>query len=221
MNLTIKLLIILAVVILLFYLIWRFWLTRRGKNEKFTKIENDSSQDQELGYKGIVLFDIDGTLTTGTENFKVVQYFIDNNYAVGVTTAGSIYNKENLSSWEWMPSNLYTFIANNQFISFNNVGSSVLCGEYNPTIFEKHKFSLPNMEGKQGMGYQIGWAKGLTLLETGLKFGITNYKKMILIDNDPQFLEGAELFNNEFVLIPGGLPASMETMSLKNIMTYF
>ena len=60
-------------------------------------------------YKGLVLFDIDDTLTTGLDNYNVVQYCIDEGWAVGICTAGSIYNMDNLKKYpynRWMPSNL-------------------------------------------------------------------------------------------------------------------
>tara|TARA_A100001011_G_scaffold400833_1_gene519562 strand:- start:529 stop:1191 length:663 start_codon:yes stop_codon:yes gene_type:complete len=218
MSHIINLLIILFIVLLIIFIIWFFWYRRNNKNETFSELKN--IEEVEFGYKGIVLFDVDGTLTTGNENYKVVDHFIKNNYVVGIVTAGSIYNKENLSTWEWMPNNLYTFISDNKFVSFNNVASSILCGEYNPTQYEMNKLKIPIIEGKQSMGYQIGWDKGFSLMECALKFGIINPKKMILIDNDPYFLDGAKLFNQEFILIPGGKPAAMDNLKLENLLSY-
>ena len=44
-------------------------------------------------YEGLILFDIDGTLTVNSkeQNYEIVDYCLNKNFAVGVTTAGSIY----------------------------------------------------------------------------------------------------------------------------------
>ena len=44
---------------------------------------------------------------------------------------------------------------------------------------------------------------------------------MILVDNDPMFLEGARMFSNKFLLIPGGKPAINENLKLENIFRVF
>ena len=92
----------------------------------FTKMNN---------YKGVVLFDIDGTLTTGLENEKVVQYFLDKGYAVGISTSGSLYTTENLKNFSWMPNNLYNFMEKTNFNTFNNVMSNIVIGKYNPFVY--------------------------------------------------------------------------------------
>lgn len=163
-------------------------------------------------YKGIVLFDIDGTLTTGLENEKVVQYFIDRKYAVGISTAGAMYHPSNLMSFNWMPKNLYQWMEKHNFNTFNNVGSYILCGVYNPEAFnaieERNDLDLYNM---------LGWRKGLTLSKTAQLYGITNPKKMILLDNDPSYIRGLSLYNPKFNIICAGKPCSNNHMGLHTI----
>ena len=86
-------------------------------------------------YSGLVLFDIDGTLSDGTENYAVVQYFLDRNYTVGISTAGSIYTPNNIKNYKWMPTNLYNFMLKHNFDTFNNVSSNIICGKYNQNIY--------------------------------------------------------------------------------------
>ena len=50
-------------------------------------------------YKGLCLFDIDGTLTTGYDNEKSVDICLKAGYAVGISTAGSMYHPNNLLSF--------------------------------------------------------------------------------------------------------------------------
>ena len=47
-------------------------------------------------YKGLILFDIDGTLTKKKENYDIVQYCIDKGWAVGICTANPGYRMDNL-----------------------------------------------------------------------------------------------------------------------------
>ena len=164
-------------------------------------------------YNGIVLFDIDGTLTTGFENEKVVQYFLDRNYAVGISTAGSIYHPSNLMDFPWMPKNLYDWMEKHSFNTFNNVGSYILCGVYNPEAFnninERNDLDLYNM---------LGWRKGLTLMSTAQLYGITDPRKMILLDNDPSYIRGLRLYNPKFNIICAGKPCSQNHMGMHTIL---
>ena len=163
-------------------------------------------------YEGIVLFDIDGTLTTGLANEKVVQYFIDRKYAVGISTAGSIYHPTNLMTFDWMPRNLYQWMEKHNFNTFNNVGSYILCGVYNPEAFndigERNDLDLYNI---------LGWRKGLTLSKTAQMYGITNPEKMILLDNDPSYIRGLSLYNPKFNIICAGKPCSNNHMGMHTI----
>ena len=116
-------------------------------------------------YNGLVLFDIDGTLTHGTENEKVVQFFLDRNFAVGITTAGSMYTPDNLLQYSWMPENLYYFMLENNFDSFNNVGSMILCGRYNKNVYNNSiSRLLPFIEDTRTL---MGAYKGVSLEKNG------------------------------------------------------
>lgn len=168
-------------------------------------LKKDSGKE----YKGIVLFDIDGTLSTGLQNEKVVQYFIDRKYAVGISTAGAMYHPSNLLEFAWMPMNLYNWMEQHNFNTFNNVGSGILCGQYKPEAFnERNDLDLYNM---------LGWRKGLTLSKTSELYGITDPKKMILLDNDPSYIKGLSLYNPNFNVICAGKPCSDNHMSMSTI----
>lgn len=197
--------IIVGILLLLLLLCWFLF----KKQEKYPIIEN------KFKYKGIVLFDIDGTLTTGFENEKVVQYFIDRNYVVGISTAGSMYHPDNLLNFSWMPKNLYYWMEKHNFDTFNNVMSGILCGEYNPEAFNdnirRNDLDIYNM---------LGWRKGLTLEMTAKKYGISNPKEMFLLDNDPSYLRGLSLYNPYFNLICAGKPCSKYHMGMHSILPY-
>jgi len=169
-------------------------------------------------YNGLVLFDIDGTLTTGTQNEEVVQYFLDRNYAVGITTAGTMYHPCNLLYFSWMPRNLYFFMVQNNFDTFSNVGSGILCGDYNLEVYDNNTFHLLFLI--DDFRTLLGAYKGVSLETTGLLYEITDPKKIILIDNDPYYLKGASIYNNNFVLVSGGKPASAENLSMHTIYNY-
>ena len=197
MNTVLNLLLIICLIILAYYLL-------NNNFECFTKMNN---------YKGLVLFDIDGTLTTGLENKKVVQYFLDNNYAVGITTAGSVYTPENVKNFDWMPDNLYNFMKENNFNTFNNVMSGIVAGKYNPSVYK-----IPfNMD--QHMG--LGWKKAKSMEKTAQQFNITDPSKIILLDNDPLFLIGVLEYNKKYTVIPAGEPADKYQLSMETIDNYF
>ena len=81
----------------------------------------ESYEESDSQFKGMCLFDIDDTLTTGTENEKVVQLCIDSGYAVGISTANPFYTPQTVRFFKWMPSNLYNFMLEHNFDTFNNV----------------------------------------------------------------------------------------------------
>ena len=209
-----KIFLIILCLILGGIIIWKIFVCKKDKYN----VKKKEKIKEEIKFEGLVLFDIDGTLTTGKENYKVVQYFLDKGYAVGVTTAGSIYTPENISKFEWMPNNLLNFLIMNQYNTFNNVVNKILCGVYRPDLYDLHMHNIPS--NAQISNY-YGWAKALTLKESGYKYGIIDESKLILIDNDPGFIEGVKMYNKKMITIPGGLPASNETLNLENIINYF
>ena len=165
-------------------------------------------------YNGLVLFDIDGTLTTGTENESVVQYFLDRGYAVGISTAGAMYNPKNIMNFPWMPKNLWFFMVRNNFDTFNNVMSNILCGKFDPSTYNANmdNVSISNI---------LGWKKGLSMKKTAEIYNITNPKQIILLDNDPDYISGVKYYNPNFSVICAGKPCSNENLSMKTIYQYF
>ncbi len=153
-------------------------------------------------YKGLCLFDIDGTLTTGKENEKVVQYCIDKGYAVGIATAGAMYNPGNLMSFKWMPKNLYEFMSKNKFDTFNNVASGVLQGVHNSAAYTNTLSTKPHNI------FWPGWFKGVALERTGKAYGITDANNLFLFDNDPSFLTGVRYYNSDLRVVCSGMPCN-------------
>jgi hypothetical protein len=158
-------------------------------------------------WTGLCLFDIDGTLTTGTDNKRSIDICLQAGYAVGITTAGAMYTPENLLSFSWMPRNLYLFMKHHGFITFNNVASGVLSGKYNPAAYQDIK-DLFN-----GQHVMWGVLKGRSLINTAKLYDITNPKQMILFDNDPGFLKGLSIYNPEIVGVCAGKPCMQSGMT--------
>ncbi len=164
-------------------------------------------------YKGLVLFDIDGTLNSNTaqNNYLIVQACIDNSFAVGICTAGSVYSMENLLSYNWMPKNLYDFIIKEDKITFNNVGSKILLGKPN-------ELSYSNLSNQHP-----GFLKGFALEKTGKALGITNPKYMILCDDDSGFIQNFLEYNPDLTVVCsgvscGGFGARLNIDDVKNAM---
>jgi hypothetical protein len=143
-----------------------------------------------LQYKGLILFDIDGTLTVnGQDNEEIVQACIDSDFAVGICTAGSVYTMQNLLSYPWMPRNLYNFINKHNDITFNNVAGGVLMGKLNPNSYLK----LPN--------HHPGYLKGFAMVETGKALGITKPECIILCDDQESYLQHALKYNSRLNVV--------------------
>lgn len=164
-------------------------------------------------YKGLVLFDIDGTLTSNNafDNYSIVQACIDNSFAVGICTAGSVYSMENILSYNWMPRNLYDFILKEDKITFNNVGSKILLGKPNELSYSKLSNQHP------------GFLKGFALEKTANAFGITNPKCMILCDDDIGFIQHFSQYNPNLNVVCsgvscGGLGVRLNIDDVKNAM---
>ena len=188
---------IISIVILTCYLL-------NNKLSYFTRMNN---------YQGIVLFDIDGTLTTGSENEKVVQYFLNKGYAVGISTSGSLYTPENLKDFDWMPDNLYNFMKKNNFNTFNNVGSDIVIGKYNPSAY-KIPFRMNNH-------LAFGWKKAISMAKTAQLYRITNPANIVLLDNDPIFIMGVNAYNSDYTTICAGEPCINKPLSMATIEQYY
>ena len=173
-------------ILLLFLIITLFC-----KNEHFKK------------YNGLVLFDIDGTLTPNSANynFLIVQTCIDKNFAVGICTANNRYSMENLLTFDWMPTNLYNFICKERNITFNNVGSQVLMGKTGKKYYSKLLHQHP------------GYLKGFALEKTANILGITNHNCMILCDDDQTYIEYALKYKSNINIVNCGI----ERLSIQNL----
>jgi hypothetical protein len=176
----------------------------------FEKLEYFTTQ-----YEGLILFDIDGTLTTNSkeDNHDIVNFCLTNNYAVGISTAGSIYSMNNLLTYPWMPKNLYDFIIDNNNVTFNNVRSHILCGRYNYEPFGKiygnvnQKFDLT----------KFGYAKAFTMLKTAEALNIKDPTKLILVDDSLAFLQGYRNFNKNYNFVDCSKGLSLDKIKQKLI----
>lgn len=168
-------------------------------------------------YDGLVLFDIDGTLTTGKENSKVVQYFLDKNWAVGICTAGSMYKISNLNTFSWMPKNLYDFIIETEGVTFNNVISKILCGKSDKTSYNK-AYELAKQKDINPY-LHIGYLKGFALETTAKKLNITESSKTILFDDLNNYIAGVNKYNNNLTVICAGEDCKGE-LTIDNIVRY-
>jgi hypothetical protein len=149
-------------------------------------------------FKGICLFDIDDTLTTGTENDKVVDECIKAGYAVGISTANPSYFPHTVRFFKWMPSNLYDFMEQHKFDTFNNVSSFYLNGKMNKDAYKEIDSYLPENINI------YGWRKGFTLMSTASLYGITDTKKMILFDDNREYINGIKAFNGNVNVVCSG-----------------
>ena len=140
--------------------------------------------DNKKKFKGLCLFDIDGTLTTGIDNSKSIDICLNNDWAVGISTAGAMYKPENLMSFSWMPLNLFKFMKKYNFVTFNNVARGIYAGKYSSII--KTQSNLDKMGHKKW-----GILKGYSLIESAKYLNLEiNKENLILFDNDPLFLKG-------------------------------
>ena len=170
-------------------------------DNKYTPIEApipDSPPVMSNNYKGLCIFDIDGTLTMNTsdENEILVNYALDKGYAVGICTAGSVYNRNNLLSYDWMPRNLYDFMEKINFVTFNNVASGILAGKDGKQYYDQI-----------GYLHHINWGykKGLALEVTAYVVGVKD-SEVIMFDNDPFFIAGITRYNPNYKVICVGEP---------------
>jgi hypothetical protein len=103
----------------------------------------------------------------------------------------------------------------NKFNSFNNVGSMVLCGEYNETTYNNETYYLRYFIKE--LKIILGIYKGVSLEKTASLYEITDPKNIILFDNDQYYLWGAYMYNKTYTLVPAGIPASSNNLSLQTI----
>lgn len=162
------------------------------------KSHNSGGSGGPGSWKGLVLFDIDGTLTpqTNKNNTAVVQACLDAGYAVGVCTAGSGYTPQNVINYDWMPQNLYSFMSDRNFDTFNDVGNGYLNGKMNQATYDALKIPSSLTGGKV-----VGYKKGFALATTGKIYGIGSDNCMLLCDDDPNYRAGASAYNPHFTIV--------------------
>ena len=166
--------------------------TNRNTSRRISRKITPTFGRKKSQFNGLILFDIDGTLTphTAVYNEAIVDYCLKMNWAVGICTAGPIYSMQNLLDFPWMPLNLFRFISEHDDITFNNVISGYLCGK--STLFE---YTDNDRKAPFGVN-KVGYRKGLALVETGKILEIYDSTKLALCDDLELFLTGVKTFNN-------------------------
>jgi len=170
-------------------------------------------------YNGIILFDIDGTLSSNSResNSNSVQLCLDNGYEVGIATAGPGYTVHNIKNMHWMPKNLYNAMEKNNFITFNNVGSNILMGK------NTHEYSLLNINNKYKWGFYKALAMERILRFYSEKDKIKAGSQIVLFDNDENYIEGVRKFpSKNIAAICAGFPCRKNRKCLESeVKKYF
>ena len=174
------------------------WLIYRGdQTDKF----KESIYPEYKKYKGLCLFDVDGTLTSCSreENELAVEQCLKAGYAVGINTAGAVYTTDNIIGYDnWMPRNLYNFMEKHNFDTFNNVASKLLQGCLNEKAYR-------DASKKCSKNMLPGYLKGFALEKTAHAYGITDPSKMIIFDDLEWFIQGIKQYNDKLVCVCAGL----------------
>jgi hypothetical protein len=175
--------IILSIVLFVIVLLTSIWY-----DEKYTYPINKVQK--------VILFDIDGTLTDQPEyeNEQIIEFCLVNDIAVGVCTAGGVYQPNNIDRFDWCPKNLYKYMKDTDFVTFNNVGEGgqLLLGKPAAKLYSNAMSQIPPNTNP------YGWMKGFVMFKTLEHFNIKNNKNVILLDNDKHYLNGVKKFNNSY-----------------------
>lgn len=175
-------------------LLWYFQPWKKNITSQKILLENT----MDYTFPGLVLIDIDDTLTTGNDNENVVQTVLNRGWAVGICTANSSYTMDNIKNRSWMPKNLWNFIRKHNDITFNNVGSGFLMGKNQMAVYKRLYTQTPS-------GTDVyGFRKGFALEQTGKALGIKNPKCMILCDDLTPFIQAVKKYNPNLVTICSG-----------------
>ena len=146
--------------------------------------------------RGICFFDIDGTLTEGNQNHMIVETCLNRGYMVGVITAGAMYNRNNLKTFSWMPNNLYQYMLDRDFATFNNVNDDVVMGQYIPNAF--------NQIDRENTGSNFyGWRKGYTAVLTAKAYGIEP-NDVYIFDDLVDYIHGMKRYDSKLNVICSG-----------------
>ena len=159
----------------------------------------------------LVVFDIDGTLTLGYENGLIVDALLKKGYILGMCTAGSLYNPTNLSTFKWMPMNLYTYLKNINFETFSNVANRVL-GEHNRSDL----YTLYMAPNDISAMKQVGWYKGVFLSEMGKLQGVKP-ENVYIIDDSVDFIAGIKMFNPSINTICVGRECGQQVLNMDSV----
>jgi hypothetical protein len=175
--------------------------------------------------KGLVLFDIDGTLTpdtSGRKNALVVEACLRRNFAVGVCTAGAVYTMDNLGTYSWMPELLYRFMMEHDGVTFNNVASGYVAGKLDKEAYHAidtalTSESLPWTTRWEYTGRRIGYKKGYALVQTAIALGLSEPQELFICDDEKTFLEGVKLYDDKLQTICCGKSCGEQSLTLHKV----
>jgi hypothetical protein len=162
-------------------------------SETIPKISDINEKSKEL--KGIMYFDIDGTLITANKNDieSNMQLCLDNNYAIGIITASNreihhLCNGDNPVE-EWMPKTLCKFMKETNYITYNadHIVAGMKIGDPNfPKNYPPLEYDNLLVQGVK-KGYQMKYGQEM--------LNIKDPKQIVLFDDYACVLVGAKKYN--------------------------
>jgi hypothetical protein len=145
--------------------------------------------------KGIVFFDIDGTLTHAIDKDRIIQVCLDYGFRVGIVSA-SFRSRDDACKQSWMPPKLCKLFSETDFELFNTL------------INMNGKLQFPqNYPYKESYGYKKGFAMVYSRDHCVDTQNIPD-SRLILFDDDPGFIRDVKRFNPQLRVVCGGSACS-------------
>lgn len=201
---------IITVLLLAGLAVGMYYLFRKKKNSDNPDNSNNSNKSipkpPHHKYKGVVLFDVDGTLRGKdlSVNYDTVQTCIDQNFAVGIATANGRYTPTTAHTFlnDWLPKNLYDFMKKTNWITFNSILGNILAGKKIPSYSDI--LDIKQNAGNPTELTYYGYCKGYALNNAAKLLGINKTSCMIICDDDSEFIEGILKYNPKFNVVCAG-----------------
>ena len=149
-------------------------------------------EGQKGAYKGIVFFDIDGTITTATgDKNRIIQTCIDRGYLVGVATGGP-YAPREVVKHDWFPTRLRDELEKTDFRFFNST-----------KYFNGKKLFPDGYPSSRSAGYR----KGYTMISNRNSEAVSRKipdARLVLFDDDPEYLDDVVKYNPGITVVCAG-----------------
>lgn len=175
-------------------------------------MDSPKKLNQTRKYRGLCMFDIDGTLSTVVtdgqqtdnnmtaqqkNNSAIIKECQDRGFAIMVVTAGPYWTPNTLCKANFTSPNLCKVVNEHNAVNFSNVGSDILMGKYAKSKYDE---SLALMPPKSNIA---GLKKGYAIEQTMKYYGITDPKKVVVFDDLPGFRQGMIDYNNDYIVLDG------------------